>query len=117
MALGLLCVLCTSEQAGEITVSIVMACRIRVVAEQEPACLPADRNLEASVGRRMCRPGCEMRDASSFGHESSLPAWAPVLLSGCGLIRPLSGSTAGRSHELPGADVFQIQKTRSKEQT
>jgi hypothetical protein len=51
MALGLLYVLCTSEQAGEITVSIVMACRIRVVAEQEPACLVADRNLEASVCR------------------------------------------------------------------
>src|SRR5580704_15884524 len=39
MALGLLCVPCTSEQAGEITVSIVMACRIRVVAEQEPGLL------------------------------------------------------------------------------
>ena len=38
MALGLLCVLCTSEQA-EVTVSIVMACRFRVVAEQEPALL------------------------------------------------------------------------------
>lgn len=50
MALGLLCVLCASEQAGEITVSIVMACRIRVFAEQEPACLLADRNLEASAG-------------------------------------------------------------------
>jgi hypothetical protein len=56
MALGLLCVLCTSEQAGEITVSIVMACRIRVVAEQEPACLLADRNLEASVCRSRARP-------------------------------------------------------------
>ena len=51
MALGLLRVLCTSEQAGEITVSMVMACRFRVVAEQEPACLVADRNLEASVCR------------------------------------------------------------------
>jgi hypothetical protein len=51
MALGLLRGLCTSEQAGEITVSMVMTCRFRVVAEQEPACLVADRNLEASVWR------------------------------------------------------------------
>jgi hypothetical protein len=33
MAPGLLDVLRTSEQAGEITVSIVMACRFRVVSE------------------------------------------------------------------------------------
>ena len=56
MALGLLRVLCTPEQAGKIMVSIVMGCRIRVVAEQEPACLLADRNLEVGLppgrGRR-----------------------------------------------------------------
>jgi hypothetical protein len=65
MALGLLCVLCTSEQAGEITVSIVMACRIRVVAEQEPACLLADRNLEALVCRSL-RPPMARRSVVSF---------------------------------------------------
>jgi len=88
MALGPLDVLCASERAGEITVSIVMACRFRVVAEQEPACFASDRTLKAPVCRAVMaadgpavritgeRPG-QSRDRLSVFTGSSLQCRAP----------------------------------------